>query len=255
MTLKLPPIDVHILTFNEQDILPYTLRHYATFARRIVVHDSFSTDNTRDICRSFGATIKDWDTGGKLNDPLAADLKNNCWKGTDATWVICVDADELVYFPRGVEFTLHNYMLDQVAVVKPCGFELFSETFPTTNGQIYDEVKMGASDDKWYAKPALFSPVHVQEIGYGMGAHDCLAQLKSGQNLRALWLRPQNPATYLLHCKHLGPVERVARYYDEKRPRLSDVNVANRWGNFDPGLKHAMDKRATIKHRLERVIS
>lgn len=31
-------IDVHIITYNEEEILPYTLRHYQTFARSIHIH-------------------------------------------------------------------------------------------------------------------------------------------------------------------------------------------------------------------------
>ena len=102
-------IQVHILAFNEEDILPYTLRHYSQFATKIIVHDSFSTDRTREICKDYGAEVRDWDTGGVLNDNLSRELKSTAWIGTDADWVITADADELIYFPKGVTQTLEEY--------------------------------------------------------------------------------------------------------------------------------------------------
>src|SRR6185436_5072198 len=140
-------VEVHILTYNEEAILPYTLRHYNTFAQPVVVHDAFSTDRTREIAKEYGAVVLDWDCP-EINDLIAMNLKNSCWKGTGADFVICADADELMYFPRGTSWSLEMYKEVGVAIVKPHGFELCSATFPKTQGQIYEEVKMGAPDDK-----------------------------------------------------------------------------------------------------------
>jgi glycosyltransferase involved in cell wall biosynthesis len=245
--------DVHLLCFNEAEILPYTLRHYRTFADRIIVHDGFSTDRSRDIAASFGAEVADWDTGGKLNDKLAMELKNTCWLGTTADWVICADADELIYFPEGAEKTLREYDEFEVSLVKPHGWEMCSDVFPTGDGQLYDYVKMGAKEERWYSKPILFSPKRVASVQFSPGAHQVKARYHDGK----LIPHPVNysyPATYLLHCKHLGPVERIAARYDAVRKRLAPVNEKHRWGNFEPGLKHAQDKRDAILPRLEQVI-
>lgn len=246
-------VEVHILTYNEEAILPYTLRHYATYATRIILHDSFSTDRTRDIAREAEVEVLDWPTDG-INDKLAAYLKNNCWKGSKADWVITADADELIYFPKGARSTLLNYIRQGLPCVKPHGFELCSPVFPTTKGQLYEEVQMGARDDKWYGKPILFSPTKILETNFAMGAHSCRAQLvthkwwKSGE-------QPQTePPTYLLHCKHLGPIERVAREYNTDLQRLSEVNRRNGWGNQGDGHKHAVEKRMNILSHLQQVI-
>lgn len=250
-----PKVEVHILTHNEELILPYTLRHYRTFASKIVVHDTFSTDRTREIALANGAEVRDFDTEGGINDELHAQLKNTCWKGTDADWVIIADADELIYFPGGTEATLAAYEQAGVAMVKPHGFEMVSETFPTTPGQIYDEVKTGARDDKWYAKPILFSPKRVRESGFGVGAHCAEPVLADGRTLNVLMDYPKTePPCYLLHCHQLGPIERIAAKYDATRSRMSETNVRNHWGNLEEGLKHATDKRNFIKLHLEQVI-
>lgn len=245
-------IEVHLLTYNEAQILPYSLRHYRTFAEKIVVHDSFSKDDTRSIAASFGAEIRDWDTGGKLNDLIAAKTKSTAWKGTDADWVICVDADELVYFPEGLG-VLQTYLDSQIGLVKTTGWELSSRIFPTTTGQIYDEVKTAAPEIKWYSKPALFTPHLVRSVEFGVGAHDCVYVLKTGKRLPAP-KEPTTPATWLLHCHHLGPLDRIADRYAKKRTRLSQANVQHRWGNFDPAAKHALDKRNMIESNLRQII-
>lgn len=251
--------EVHLLCYNEQAILPYTLRHYRTFADRIIVHDSFSTDDSRKIATSFGAEVRDWDTGGQINDQLARELKNNCWKtwkGAQADWVVTADADEFIHFPtRRVQDTLNRLWDLGIAVVKPIGWELYSETFPTGPGQIYDEIRMGMRDDYWYGKPILFSPKRIIDMGFHCGAHDCSPYYQSGYSPGSMRHQtPTEPHVYLLHCKHLGPVERIAKEYDEDRKRLAPINVEHGWGNFEPGMKHAQDKRARIKANLVEII-
>ncbi len=93
-------IEVHILTSQYSWILPWTLRHYCSFAQKVVVHDGGPDWSeqavNRQLCAAHGAVWKVWDTAGQLNDSLAKRLKNECWRGTDADWVICADDDELI---------------------------------------------------------------------------------------------------------------------------------------------------------------
>jgi hypothetical protein len=246
-------IQVLILTYNEETILPYTLRHYKTFADRITVYDAFSTDNTRNICREHGAVVLDWKTDG-LNDTIAKHVKSTGWINDHRSdWVICADADELVYFPKGIQYTLEQYDTLGIGVVKTKGFEMFSETLPTTSGQIYEEINMGGHDDKWYGKPVLFSPRRVRSINFAAGAHTCTWIDTNGNDMPNPTAEVE-PPTYLLHYHHIGPIERIATRYDATRKRLSQANVRNKEGNFEPGMKHAQDKRNQILRTLHRVL-
>lgn len=241
-------VEVHLLAFNEEEILPFTLRHYLTVAARIVVHDARSTDGTRDIAARYGAEVRDWNTGGLLDDESARTLKNTAWRGTQADWVIVADADELIYFPQGVEETLRAYAACGVAVAKPQGWEMFSETFPTGAGQIYDEVKTAAREDRWYSKPILFAPARLEDIAFTAGAHTC--RFCQAGRWHEMPRKLTQPECWLLHCSHLGPIERIAAKLDAKRARLSPLNVKRGWGNFDPGMQHAQEKRALIMSGL-----
>lgn len=249
-------VELHLLTHDHEQMLTWALRHYVTFARRIVVHDGGPQGFSRVTAQRFGAECSTWNTDGKLNDELAMKLKNDCWKGTDADWVIVVDCDEFVYFPEGVDKSLQAYESIGAAIIKPHGFEMFSDVFPTGDGQIYDEVKMGATDDKWYAKPILFSPKRVEDPGFGIGAHEARATMATGQvfHIGSGW-GYANPPAYLLHMHQIGPIEHVAQRYDDTRKRLAKINEMHGWGNFKPGMVHAQEKRDYILPRLRQVIA
>lgn len=250
---NIPTVEVHIVAYNEEMILPYALRHYKTFAARIVVHDGGSTDRTRDICCEYGVEIENFDTDGKINDVLLKQLKENCWKGTTAEWVAVVDADEFLYFPDHPKNSLDQYEQQELAFVKPTGFEMFSDTLPTGNGQIYDEIKQGAADNKWYAKPILFSAKRVESVDYMVGAHECRAVLKNGLRM-VNPVRVTMPPCWLLHYHQIGGLERLGAKYDAHKRRMAQVNLDNNWGWTGDGLRHARDKRAAILPRLQQVM-
>lgn len=258
-------IEVHLLTYNEQDILPYTLRHYGSFAHKIVIHDSFSTDRTREIANEFSVEIQDFDMGGVVSDQLMRELKNNCWKNSDADWVIVCDADEFVYFPperlfpegMGQQLAAQKYLSLYermgISIARSQGWQMCSDDYPKGDGQIYDELQYGAKDDLWYSKCALFQPHAVREMRYGAGAHDCRPVLANGQQCG----NPPSPAlptNYLLHYKHIGPIAREIERADAYRARLSALNIEKHWGNREPGATFVPKQRSQIRAALRRVI-
>ena len=85
-------LTVVILTFNEAQHLPRCLKSINGFARRIVIVDSQSTDQTKEIALSFGAEF--------YTNPWINYSKQLNW-GLDNTnittnWVMRLDADEVV---------------------------------------------------------------------------------------------------------------------------------------------------------------
>jgi glycosyltransferase involved in cell wall biosynthesis len=250
-------IDIVILAYNEERIIAYAIRHYQTFARRIRVYDGRSTDRTREIARAMGAEVVDWDTGDRLNDQMALELKNSCWKGSDADWVGMLDADELLYFPAGVEATIAAYEAQGLAMVRPYGWNMLSETFPTGPGQIYDEIRHGARyDSLWgYGKPVFFRPSLVRETGFNVGAHDSKTVLVDGTRLPSIVERPfSNPTAYLLHFKWIGPTGAIVEQLRVQRSRLSADNIAKHWGDYQEAAAFEHQARADIRERLELVI-
>jgi glycosyltransferase involved in cell wall biosynthesis len=90
-------IDVFTTCYNEQIILPYFLKHYKKFANNITVYDNMSTDNSVKIMNEYGVNVIQFDTNGKFEESVLMNIRNNCWKNSDADWVIVCDTDELIY--------------------------------------------------------------------------------------------------------------------------------------------------------------
>jgi hypothetical protein len=248
-------IHAHILAFNEERIMPFTMRHYKSFCSRVTVHDFGSSDSTKAVALAYGAEIQQWDCGGKFDDLLNKKVKNECWVGSDADWVICVDTDEFLYWPEGVEKSFAAYSVQGLPIIKPSGYEMLSDVYPTCSGQIYDEVKMGGRDDFWYGKSVCFSPKLVAEVDFGAGAHVVTVKLKDGKTLNVNHDWPLSlPVCQLLHFHQIMPIEEIAAKYEATKARMSENNIKNNWGWHGVGLVHATDKRNSILAHLEQVI-
>lgn len=246
-------IHAHILTRNEEHILPYTLRHYTGFCDGVFVHDMGSTDGTLDIAKKFGATVRHWDTGGKFDDNLNTRIKNECWLGIETDWSMVVDADEILYFPRGHIQTLSAYDWQMLPVALPHGFEMLHDAWPNPDGQIYDEAKCGAAHAD-YSKPVLFAPRLIERMRFSTGAHHLDELVLASSAVRVDFTKNSDPPIFLLHYHQIGPIEKIAERYDEHTSRMCEANRLNHWGNQEPGMKHCQDKRNLILSRIERVI-
>ncbi len=84
------PLSVAVITFNEEEDLPKCLESVKDFASEIVVVDSHSTDNTRDIAKKYGAKVyeEDWKGFGEQ--------KNSAIQKCTQPWILSLDADEVV---------------------------------------------------------------------------------------------------------------------------------------------------------------
>lgn len=153
---------------NEEKILPYLLRHYSPWVDKMIFYDGWSTDNTKQIiCSNPKAILREWRGSDALDDMEFLNFSNEQWKEAigHVDWILWIDADEFVYHPE-ILTVLERYLKEGVTVPLIEGFTMVSEKFPTTEGQIYDEVKTGFPDSAW-GKPAIFR----EDIHFGMGRH------------------------------------------------------------------------------------
>jgi glycosyltransferase involved in cell wall biosynthesis len=212
-------IDVYATCYNEEIILPYFLKHYKKFARNITIYDNMSTDNSVDIMNEYGVNVISFDTGGRFEESVLMNIRNNCWKGSDADWVIVCDADELIYHENIIEIlssTHANHIVTE-------GYEMMSETLPTTEGQIYEELKIGHFKPD-YSKPCLFKPSEVTHINFAPGSHTAEPM---GPNLIII----NDSGIKLLHYKYLN-IELLIEKYKHYRVRQSEEMKRNGWGNY-----------------------
>ena len=92
-------IHLYSLCWNEEVMLPYTLRHYSRFCNEMVFFDNGSTDKSHKIINSFPNTIiVPFETGNSMREDIQTDIKNHAWKAScgRTDYVIVCDYDELL---------------------------------------------------------------------------------------------------------------------------------------------------------------
>jgi len=101
-----------IITFNEERNIGRCLESLQGVVDEIVVIDSFSTDQTETICRSFGVRFETNPFNGHIQQ------KNHAMHQAKYDWVLSLDADEALTdeLKRGIEAVKNSDGLD--------GFEL-----------------------------------------------------------------------------------------------------------------------------------
>jgi len=222
-------IDVFAICYNEEIILPYFLRHYKQFANNITIYDNMSTDNSVKIMNENGVNVIPFDTNNMFEESVLINIRNTCWKNSDADWVIVCDTDELIYHPNLIE-TLET--IDATHIVTE-GHEMMSEILPTTDGQIYDELSRGFSKVD-YSKPCLFKPSEIKEIDFGPGSHTATP---NGNVISV-----NNSGIKLLHYKYLNR-EVLINKYSHYAIRQSPEMKSNGWGNYQQWTADVLNKQ------------
>lgn len=220
---------LYCIILNEEKILPYTLRHYETFVDKMLFFDGGSTDRTKEmISANPKCELHDWTGGIGMVDDEFTDFANSKWKEARgiADWIIWIDADEFIYHPRILE-VLKGYMDEGVEVPQTQGYMMVSKSFPTTTGQIYDEVRTGFKDDRW-CKKAVFRP-HV-EMKFQPGRHGVEPSVEKYK-----W--SSNADLKLLHYRALG------LDYIIPRNRGNWSRVPERCRKKNLGVNHAPENK------------
>jgi hypothetical protein len=207
-------IEVFTICYNEEVLMPYFLRHYLSFCNHVTIYDNMSTDRSVELCDGNSkVTTIPFKSDDSLRDDMHKNIKNNCWKGSKADWVIVCDFDEFVY-------NFDGKVAKDYTIISPEWWEMISDHLPTTKGQIYEEINQGIPKGR-PAKCLMFRPKFIKEINYAVGAHSLDAK---GQ------VRMLNTNKILtLHYKMLS-----LKYYLDRttllRTRLSEMNKKKGWG-------------------------
>lgn len=209
-------IETYILANNEERLMPYLMRHYRQFSK-VFVLESNSTDRTVEIARSLGAEVWKYEVADEIDDRWFTYLKNTCWKKSKANWVIIVDADEFVYH-RNLTRILR---FSQATIIQPRFFNMYSDKFPTTTGQIYDEVCMGVEQTSPKAKMNIFRPQAIHAMNYAPGCHEAFPVGKA--------IVHTETEIKTLHMRNLG-IDFVVERNMRARKRNSQLNRDMGWG-------------------------
>ena len=220
-------IHAHILCYNESDIIRFVIQHYKKFCSHITIYDNFSTDDSREIAESMGCEVRMFGVQGELNDKEYLKIKNHCWKGSDADYVIVCDMDEILYHPNLILY-LEACNSRGDTIFETQGFEIFSDILPVND---LLELQNGRVDNN-YSKMVIFNPEQVVEINYVYGCHEA----KPKGNLMWSEFKPT-----LLHYRSIGGIERQIRKHKAYAERMSAIN--KKWGLGNHYLVDEQTKR------------
>jgi len=189
-------IDVYSNMHNEEQILPYWLRHYDMVADRIFIWDDESNDRTVEIL-SQNPKVTFLDMGQHGDDDaywvtgMFPQYEQHSIGFAD--WVIVADADEFIYHPRLID-VLEEEKGKGTQVIQCSGYAMVADSFPTSDGQIWEEIKLGLPDSlmsKWTIHAA------IPGIRFGKGRHGPV------HNQRA-FIRDRGTGIKLLHYRYMG---------------------------------------------------
>lgn len=199
---------IFILCYNEEVILPFTIKHYRDRfpGCRIVLWDNESDDGTHDIALANHCEIKTYCTGGKLSDAKYLELKNGWWKEAETNWVLVCDADELCDINAE---QLEEEATEGATFIKFAGFNMISLTDEINVPAITHGVR-SESYDKMY----LFDRTNISEVNYGPGAHRCSPMGK---------VRSSGLTYVTRHYKYVNLDFMIAKFA-RNAARLSDEN-------------------------------
>lgn len=195
-------IDVHVLCKNEIKLAPFFIDYWRVLGDdvNVYVYDGSSSDGTRELFSNYEwIHIVNFEPDA-LDDNQHAILKNNCWKGSDADFVMVCDFDETI-FSYDVT-TLHEelqYMKDNAyTILAPLSFNLIPDEFPKYEKGffLHELAQYGFNDYVWEAKPILFNPKQIKEIQYVWGGHSA----RPVGNVK--WYLSDK--LFLIHAKFLG---------------------------------------------------
>ncbi len=246
--MKKPEILVVTLCRDEEEILPFFLRHYEEIASRIIVfHNAPSIDSSADIIDAHPLCTRiDYHTDGYVRDDLLMLIKNSAWVEyrDHFDWIIVVDMDEFLYHED--IFCFLDWCKES-GISIPCteGFDMLSDEWPFIGEKLTDYAKLGVRN-RLFDKPVVFDPTKIERINYRPGAHFCQAEgvVKYGDSCELK----------LLHYKYMGGLERLKYRWTRYGERLSEINKKWRWGmeRLNPNEIEKRYQRA--KSNLVRVI-
>lgn len=205
-------VHVYTLTYNEEVMLPQFIKHYRTNFPdcKITVMDNESIDKTVDIALYHNCEVLTWSSNDQIRDDLYLFIKNNCWKKTNADWVIVVDCDEFV------DITQEDLQNTKDNMFKPQGYDMIG------NSLNVDDIDCGIRSPG-YDKLCVFKRKDFEEINYQPGCHNATPVTKNGVELS------YNTNFKLFHYKWLT-YDYVIERYKLFNKRLSDINKQYQWG-------------------------
>lgn len=243
-------INLTTICWNEEYILPHFLEHYfSQGVDHITVYDNGSTDQSIDICKSYGdkVTVIQYDSNNQIRDDIYLQIKNEAWKINPSDWHIVVDCDEFLVVhekyskkPQALKNQLKTFKRKGNLLPRVIGVNVVSENIEKAD-EMYDKMYVL---DQAFNKRCVFTPELAPIFKTGCHNFSLNTQMNKKDLEKAINNDECDPL-FLIHYKYIN-VERVISRYKEMNARLSDYNKNNNYGT--QYQKNEESIRATFKY-------
>ena len=211
-------INIFLLCYNEELMLPHTLHHYKTRfpSATITIFDNFSTDRSVEIATHAGCNVSTYDSKGQQDEKLLVWVRSHKWKEfVKSGWVIMCDMDEWL---DATEEDLRMEEIKETTILKTQGINMVGESQVADYSDLQPaDIKRGFFDDNMSKRICFFYPMISME--YWFGAHKCFPQGRVQYSEKTYFLKHYD----LLGAEYL--VEKHRKRYE--RNQLSRMNGMN----------------------------
>lgn len=227
-------ISVSVLTrwCNDAALAPFFLNHYAWADEIVVLLNSDTTDNTRQIIGRYrNARIVEFEFTNGFNGREANELINNVAAELQSDWIIAVDADEFVFLADGREprealaEADGNLMYADFWQIYRHRTELdLDPSLPALWLRRHGDPNRTAGGNANYQKPIIVKA--GLGVWWGVGLHN----YAENPRVRVASIRFDGA-----HWRMADPDLAVARRLRGRRENVSAEDIENRWSfdNFD----------------------
>lgn len=215
-------VEVFTLCWNEMDVLPWCIDYWHKYADHVTVFDNGSTDGSTWFLSKFEwINVVPFDSGG-FNDTENQRIKNECWKNSDADYVVVCDMDECL-LASDITATLQRMKEQGATICLPQWYELQAEERPKyEEGRMLHETSPMCRHFQGASKAIIFDPKAIKEMNYTPGAHRC------NPEGRVKWY--DGTDIFALHINHNMSLEYKLARYRELNARLSEENRIKKYG-------------------------
>jgi glycosyltransferase involved in cell wall biosynthesis len=167
-------INIFLLCYNEELMLPHTLNFYKTNFPNATIHivDNYSTDSSCDIAEKNGCQIIKYDSNEQQDERLLIGIRSHIWKKyVTSGWVIMCDMDEWLNI---TDADLEDEDNKGKTIITTNGVNMVGEsnTIDFSDINLF-EITKGAYDER-FSKKICFKYPDVN-MEYWWGAHTATA--------------------------------------------------------------------------------
>lgn len=191
-------VNIFLLCYNEEVLLPQTLRFYREKFPNAVIHilDNKSTDNSVKIAAEHGCQVHSFETNEQQDERILLQVRTHMWKQyvSGDSWIIICDMDEWLNIS---EAELEQEDLKGATILTTQGVNMVgeSQTLDLSDVNLF-ELDKGVYDDNFSKRICFKHPTISVEFWWG--AHKCWTYENSGKVV-------YSTRTYLLkHYNYLG---------------------------------------------------